>query len=137
MRAIVIQDEFGIDGLKMVEREVPEPQTGEVLVRVKANSLNYRDLMTVKHGASRGLTLPLVPNSDGAGEVVSVGAGVTRVKPGDRVMGIFMQNWLAGDPTSAHAATALGGAIDGMLSEYVVLHEDGLGAQNLVGGGLA
>ncbi len=107
MRAMVIQDEFGIDGLKIVERDVPEPQTGEVLVRVKANSLNYRDLMTVQHGASRGLTLPLVPNSDGAGEVVSVGAGVTRVAPGDRVMGIFMQNWLAGGPTQAHAATAL------------------------------
>ncbi len=126
MRAIVIQDAFGIDALKMVEREVPTPKTGEVLVRVKANSLNYRDLMTVKDGASRGLNLPLVPNSDGAGEVVSVGDGVTRVKPGDRVMGIFMQNWLTGTPNRSHAATALGGAIDGMLSEYVVLHEDGL-----------
>ncbi len=126
MRTMVIQDEFGIDGLKMADREVPEPQAGEALVRVKANSLNYRDLMTVKHGASRGLTLPLVPNSDGAGEVVSVGPEVTRVAPGDRVMGIFMQNWLAGGPTRAHADTALGGAIDGMLSEYVVLHEDGL-----------
>lgn len=126
MRTIVIQDERGIEGLRIVEREVPAPKTGEVLVRVKANSLNYRDLMTVKHAASRGITLPLIPNSDGAGEVVSVGDGVTRVKPGDRVMGIFMQNWLAGGPTSSHAGTALGGAIDGMLSEYVVLHEDGL-----------
>jgi NADPH:quinone reductase-like Zn-dependent oxidoreductase len=68
----------------------------------------------------------LVPLSDGAGEVIAVGEGVTRVKPGDRVMGIFMQNWVAGEPNLDHARAALGGTIDGMLAEAVVLHEDGL-----------
>jgi NADPH:quinone reductase-like Zn-dependent oxidoreductase len=126
MKAWEITDTFGIDALRLVERETPTPQHGQVLVRVRATSLNYRDLMTVKHGGLRNLRLPLIPLSDGAGEVVTVGEGVTRVKAGDRVAGIFMQTWLAGDPRAEHGKSALGGAIDGMLAEQVVLHEDGL-----------
>ena len=126
MKAYAIQDAFGIDALALVERSSVTPSHGEARVRVKAVSLNYRDLMTVTDGASRNLQLPLIPLSDGAGEVVAVGEGVTRVKPGDRIMGIFMQNWVAGEPTLVHTQTALGGAIDGMLAEEVVLHEDGL-----------
>ena len=126
MRVFEIRDEFGIDNLKLAERPEAALQPGQTRVRVKATSLNYRDLMTVKHGGARGARLPLIPLSDGAGEVVEVGPGVSRVQPGDRVMGIFMQTWLAGEPTQAHAQSALGGAIDGMLAEQVVLHEDGL-----------
>ncbi len=126
MKAFVIQDAFGIDSLTLTERDVPAPQHGQALVRVKATSLNYRDLMTVTQGATRHLPLPLIPLSDGAGEVIAIGEGVTRVKPGDRVMGIFMQNWIAGEPSRDHAHGALGGAIDGMLAEQVVLHEEGL-----------
>lgn len=126
MRVFEIRDEFGIDNLKLAERPEAALQPGQTRVRVKATSLNYRDLMTVKHGGARGARLPLIPLSDGAGEVVEVGPGVSRVQPGDRVMGIFMQTWLAGEPTQAHTQSALGGAIDGMLAEQVVLHEDGL-----------
>lgn len=126
MRVFEIRDTFGIDNLKLAERQEAALGPGLARVRVRATSLNYRDLMTVKHGGARGVRLPLIPLSDGAGEVVEAGPGVSRVKPGDRVMGIFMQTWLAGEPTQAHTQSALGGAIDGMLAEQVVLHEDGL-----------
>jgi len=126
MKAFAIKDSFGIDALKLSERADPTPGHGQVVVRVKAVSLNYRDLVTVKHGGMRNLRLPLVPCSDGAGEVVKIGAGVTRVKPGDRVAGIFMQTWLAGEVNASHGRSALGGSLDGMLAEQVVLHEDGL-----------
>lgn len=126
MRAFEIRDAFGIDALQLTEYDTPKPQHGQVLIRVHATSLNYRDLMTVQHGASRNLPLPLVPLSDGAGEVVAVGDGVTRVAVGDRVMGIFMQNWLDGGAAKAHANSALGGTLNGMLAEYVVLHENGV-----------
>jgi NADPH:quinone reductase-like Zn-dependent oxidoreductase len=72
------------------------------------------------------MKLPRIPCSDGAGEVVAVGEGVTGWKQGDRVAGIFMQNWLDGAPTTAKIKGALGGDIDGMLAEFVVLHEAGL-----------
>ena len=126
MRVFEIRDTFGIDNLKLAERQEAALGPGLARVRVRATSLNYRDLMTVKHGGARGVRLPLIPLSDGAGEVVEGGPGVSRVMPGDRVMGIFMQTWLAGEPTQAHTQSALGGAIDGMLAEQVVLHEDGL-----------
>ena len=126
MRVFELREAFGIDNLELSERQETALQPGQTRVRVRATSLNYRDLMTVKHGGARGVRVPLVPLSDGAGEVVEVAPGVSHVKPGDRVMGIFMQTWLAGEPTQAHAESALGGAIDGMLAETVVLHEDGL-----------
>jgi NADPH:quinone reductase-like Zn-dependent oxidoreductase len=125
MKAYEITETHGIDGLKLADRPTPQPGYGEVLVRVRATSLNYRDLATVK-GFVPGLKLPRIPLSDGAGEIVEVGSGVTRVKRGDRVAGIFMQAWLAGPPIDAYWRSALGGAIDGMLAEYVVLNQDGL-----------
>ncbi len=126
MRAWQINQEFGIDNLTLTDRPDPQPGHGQIAIRVRATSLNYRDLMTVKYGGMRGLKLPLIPLSDGAGEVVATGEGVTRVKPGDRVAGIFFQNWLAGGPDASHGASALGGALDGMWAELVVLHEDGV-----------
>ncbi len=126
MKVFEIKDSFGIDALKLSERAEPAPGHGQVVVRVRAVSLNYRDLLTVKHGGMRNLRLPLVPCSDGAGEVVKIGPGVTRVKSGDRVAGIFMQTWLAGEVDASYGRSALGGSIDGMLAEQVVLHEDGL-----------
>jgi NADPH:quinone reductase-like Zn-dependent oxidoreductase len=93
---------------------------------VRACSLNYRDLVVSKGGYGRAVKPPLTPLSDGAGEVVEVGEGVTRVKPGDRVAAIFMQGWLDGAPDDANAATALGGAVDGMLAEQVCLDAAGL-----------
>ena len=96
------------------------------MVRVRACSLNYRDLVVSRGGYGRAVKPPLIPLSDGAGEVIAVGEGVTRVKPGDRVAAIFMQGWLDGPPDDAKAATALGGAIDGMLAEQVCLNAEGL-----------
>jgi len=117
---------FGIDSLEFVERPDPRPGAGEVLVSVRAVSLNFRDLMTVRGLYDPELKRPRIPCSDGAGEVVAVGEGVTAWKAGDRVAGIFMQNWQDGPLTHAKAKGALGGDIDGMLATHVVLKESGL-----------
>lgn len=117
---------FGIDSLERVTLPDPVPQVGQVLVRVHAVSLNYRDLMVVQGRYNPKMHLPRIPCSDGAGEVIAVGAGVTRVKPGDRVAGTFMQNWIDGEPDATKIKGALGGDIDGMLAERVVLREDGV-----------
>lgn len=126
MKAFEIQNEFGIEALKLVERPQPQPGFKQVLVRVRAASLNYRDLLVVKGQYDPRLSRPRVPLSDGVGEVVAVGEQVSRVQVGDRVTGIFMQTWLGGEVTPESAKSALGGAVDGMLAEYVLLHEDGL-----------
>ncbi len=125
MRAFEIQ-EFGIDNLKLVDRETPQPGPFEVLVQLKAASLNYRDLMMVEGRYNPKLKHPMIPFSDGAGIVEIVGTGVTRVKAGDRVMGAFMQSWIDGRINREAAQSALGGGIDGVLSEYRVFHEQGL-----------
>jgi NADPH:quinone reductase-like Zn-dependent oxidoreductase len=125
MRAWQISS-FGIDSLEFVDRPTPVPGAGEVLIAVRAISFNYRDLLMVTGRYNPKLRLPRVPCSDGAGEVVAVGEGVTAWKPGDRVAGIFMQNWLDGTLTPPRAKGALGGDIDGMLTENVVLKETGL-----------
>lgn len=126
MKAFEIQNKFGLDSLTLTERPDPKPSYGQVLIKLRSLSLNYRDLMVVKGLYNPKLPLPLIPFSDGVGEVVAVGEGVTRVKSGDRVAGIFFQKWLAGELTAEKAESALGGAIGGMLAEYVVLHEDGV-----------
>jgi NADPH:quinone reductase-like Zn-dependent oxidoreductase len=125
MRAWQISS-FGVDSLEFVERPTPSPGPGEVLVAVRAISFNYRDLLLVKGVYNPKLKLPRIPCSDGAGEVTAVGEGVTAWKPGDRVAGIFMQNWLDGALTPVRARGALGGEIDGTLAEYIVLKETGL-----------
>lgn len=126
MKAFEIQNTFGLDSLILAERPDPSPGSGQVLIKLRAVSLNYRDLMVVKGLYNPKLPLPMIPFSDGVGEVVAVGEGVTRVKTGDRVAGIFFQKWLCGDLTAAKAQSALGGAIDGLLTQYAVLHEDGV-----------
>jgi NADPH:quinone reductase-like Zn-dependent oxidoreductase len=127
MRSYVIPKPGAIEALKLVERDTPKPAYGQVLVRVRATSLNYRDLITVLGRYARGAPKPdLVPLSDGAGEVVAVGDGVSRVKVGDRVAGCFMQRWAGGHVDDEAFATAMGGAIDGMLTEYAVLEQGGV-----------
>jgi NADPH:quinone reductase-like Zn-dependent oxidoreductase len=126
MRAYEIVSADGIDALRMAERSSPEPGPGAVLVRLRASSINYRDLLTILDPESRGLPYPRVPNSDGAGEVLAVGPGVTRFAPGDRVAGTFFQRWDDGPITADAMASALGGALDGVLADEVVLAEHGL-----------
>lgn len=126
MKAWEIVSDGGIDALALNDRATPEPGPGEVRVRIAASSVNYRDLSTIEDPAARNLPYPTVPNSDGAGEVAAVGSGVTRFEEGDRVMGCFFQRWPAGEITPEAMASALGGAIDGVLAEEVVLREDGL-----------
>lgn len=123
MKCWQIVDGSGIDGLKLSEVQEPEPGPGEVLIRVRANSINYRDLSTILDPEPRGIVYPRVPNSDGAGDVVAVGKGVSRCRVGDRVAVNFFTSWTDGAITPAHMATALGGGIDGMLSEYKVVSE--------------
>jgi NADPH:quinone reductase-like Zn-dependent oxidoreductase len=117
---------FGIDSLEFVERPTPVPGPGEVLVKVRAASLNYRDLLMVQGKYNPKLALPRIPCSDGAGEVAAVGEGVTAWNIGDRVAAIFMQNWLDGPPTPAKVKGALGGDIDGMLASHIILNHTGL-----------
>jgi NADPH:quinone reductase-like Zn-dependent oxidoreductase len=127
MRAYELQA-FGLENLKVVERPRPEPGPGQALVRMRACSLNFRDLMVVKGIYNPKMHLPMVPFSDGCGVVEAVGLGVSRVKPGDRVTPIFMQAWIEGDLTDAKGKSALGGGnpVGGVLAEYVTLHEEGL-----------
>ena len=122
MRAYELQNAVGIENLKLVTRDVPKAGPGEVIVRLKAASLNYRDLATVSYMGGR---FPFVPLSCGAGEIAEVGAGVKRVKVGDRVLSPFFPHWLAGDPTPATLA-ALGGPYDGCASDYLKVSADGV-----------
>jgi len=114
---------FGIDSMELVEQKKPEIGPEDVLVQVHAVSINYRDLLVVKGLYNPRMALPRIPCSDGAGEVIAVGSQVKKWKAGDRVAGIFMQNWLDGPPSPEKVKGALGGDIDGMLAEQVVLHE--------------
>jgi NADPH:quinone reductase-like Zn-dependent oxidoreductase len=105
---------------------IRQPGPREALVQVRATSLNRRDISVMKGFYPVGSRETLVPLSDGAGEVVAVGAGTTRVKPGDRVAATFFQAWTSGRPTPQTGPSALGGGLDGMLAQYVTLSEDGL-----------
>lgn len=126
MKVYEIQGAFGLDNLKLAGRPDPTPAHGQVVVKFKAFSLNFRDLMLVKGTYNPKLKLPRIPVSDGTGEIVAVGHGVTRVKPGDRVTTLFMQKWLDGEPNIEKGKSALGGSIDGVLAEYAVLDADGV-----------
>jgi NADPH:quinone reductase-like Zn-dependent oxidoreductase len=126
MRCYSLPAPGSIDALTLGDRPDPAPGARQVLVRVRATSLNYRDLITVEGKYARAAPKPdLIPLSDGAGEVVAVGPGVTRLRAGDRVAGCFMQKWPGGEIDAAAQASAMGGAIDGMLTELAVLEEDG------------
>ena len=128
MRAWRLSDAFGIDRLEIQERPGPDLGPGEVRVRVRAVPLNHRDVLEVEHGiAPRPVRLPLQPCSDAAGEVLEIGAGVSRVQLGDRVASIFFQRWPDGSvPPPAALGTVLAGGLDGVLADEVVLHENGL-----------
>ena len=115
----------GIDALVKVERPDPRPAHRQVLVKVAACSLNYRDLAIARGSYRIPVRDNIIPLSDGAGEVIEVGAGVRRVKVDDKVAGNFFQRWSGGEPGADTHQNALGGGIDGMLAEYAVLEEEG------------
>lgn len=130
MRAWQVERSFGLANLRQVERADPEPGPGEVLVRLSAAAINFRDLLMVKGEYDPRQRLPLVPCSDGAGEVVSLGPGAGRRAPdlavGDRVMPIFAQGWLGGRARPELVGTTLGGPLDGTLCELVAVRADGV-----------
>ena len=115
----------GIDALSLTNREQADLGARQIRVRIKASSLNYRDLMTVLFGGMGG-KLPLIPNSDGCGEIIETGSEVTRFKTGDRVITTFFQRWLDGRITADVMQSALGGTLDGVLAEEIVVDEMGL-----------
>ena len=121
MKAYQMASDAGIDGIAQVELPDPEPGRGEVLIGVRATSLNYRDLGVARRAERAG-----IPLSDGAGEVIAVGDGVTQLSAGDRVAGCFFSTWHDGAITAEHQQSALGGAVDGMLAQQVVLPADGV-----------
>jgi NADPH:quinone reductase-like Zn-dependent oxidoreductase len=126
MKAWQIVSDGGIDALKLADVAPNAPGAGEVRVRLKANAINFRDLGTIRDPVARKLPYPRIPNSDGAGEVVAVGPGVSTFQPGDRVASCFFQHWLDGPCTIEAMNSALGGAVDGVLAEEVNLAADGV-----------
>lgn len=125
MKVFQIADDWGLTHLKLATRADPRPGPGQVLLRMQAASLNYRDLLVPDrgYGVHTG-TLPLIPLSDGVGEVIEAGAGVTRVRAGDRVCPCFRQGWIDGPPDASHSS--LGGPIDGTMAELMCLPEGGV-----------
>jgi NADPH:quinone reductase-like Zn-dependent oxidoreductase len=127
MRALEVAPPWGLDALKVVERPDPTPGPGQVLVRMKAVSLNYRDFLMVNGMYGRGSAADsITPFSDGCGVVEAVGEGVTRVAPGDRVATMFFQGWISGPPTVEKLVTSLGHPIPGAGRELAVFSQEGL-----------
>ncbi|WP_309605277.1 NAD(P)-dependent alcohol dehydrogenase [Phenylobacterium sp.] len=128
MRALSVSEPWGIDQIAVIEAPDPAPGPGEVLVRMRAVSLNYRDLLMVQGMYARGPAMggPITPFSDGCGVVEAVGEGVTRVTVGDRVATLFFQRWISGPPTLAGLVSALGFPIPGAGSELQTFSEQGV-----------
>ena len=126
MKAFVIQQSFGLEHLAHIEKPDPTPSPGQVLVRVRAASLNYRDLLMARGQYNPKLPLPRILGSDGSGEVVAVGEGVTRWKTGDPVVGCFFPHWIDGPISDSAIRGALGGESDGVLAELVPYQADAI-----------
>lgn len=124
MKALEIQERFGLDQLVLADRPEPEPDAGQIVLQMRAVSLNYRDLLMVRGQYDPNQALPLVPCSDGVGEVVALGRNVERVAVGDRVIPIFAQRWLSGAPTREKLRSTLGGPLDGTLVEAMVVNAE-------------
>lgn len=116
-----LEEGFALDKLIRAERPEVEPGPGEVLLEMRAASLNYRDWLTINGGYGARNKLPLIPLSDGVGEVVAVGAGVDRIGLGDRVTPAYFPAWIGGEPTPAKFRLTLGGPLDGVLRRRMVI----------------
>ena len=125
MKVWQVAREWSIDAMELVDQPEPEPSPGQVVVRMRAASLNYRDLITVR-GQGGAYKLPLIPFSDGAGEIAAVGPGVTRVAVGNRVCPMFFQSWFDGGPSAGGRRLALGGTRPGVLQELLLLDAEGV-----------
>lgn len=126
MKTYRLEKTGSLDHLSLNQEPDPSPGSQEVVIRVHANALNYRDLMVMRGAYRVPPRARVIPLSDGAGEIVAVGAEVKRLRVGDRVAGAFFQGWMGGHIAAEHLSTDLGGSIDGMLSEYVVLNQQGV-----------
>jgi NADPH:quinone reductase-like Zn-dependent oxidoreductase len=126
MKAWQLTAQNGVGALQLNEIAEPKAGRGQVVVRVRATSLNYRDLMVASGRYGGPVSLPLIPLSDGAGEVAAVGEGVARWKIGDRVAGTFFQTWHTGPVRREAFHAALGGSVNGMLAQYVALSAEGV-----------
>ncbi len=127
MKVMEIRDNWSPDNICLAERPDPVPGPGQVLLKMKAASLNYRDYVMCQRGYGRQSgTLPLVPVSDGAGQVIAIGEGVVRIAVGDLVCPIFGQTWLSGSIQKKHWAGLLGGPQDGVMQEFMVLSGEGV-----------
>ena len=126
MQQVAIGNAYGTQNLVIQEVDIPTPGPGEVLVKMKAASLNYRDWEVVNGQYHENFPTGLVPLSDGAGEVTEVGAGVTHVGCGDKVVGSFWQGWQSGELGDAPGAKSLGGPLPGCLSEYQIIQASGV-----------
>src|SRR5690606_9728822 len=127
MRALDVAAPGGLERLKPVDRPDPVPGAGPVRIRLRATSLNFRDLLMIENRYGRArIDFPITPFSDGCGVVEATGPGVTSLAPGDRVTPLFFQDWPAGGPTPAAAASALGHPIPGVGRELAVYPEQGI-----------
>ena len=128
MRALKVEAPWGIDAIQVVEAPDPTPGPGEVLVRMRTVSLNYRDMLMVAgmYGRAPSGASAITPFSDGCGIVEAVGPGVTRMQPGDRVATLFFQRWISGPPNLDKLSSSLGSPIPGAGRELAVFSQEGL-----------
>src|SRR5207302_2641924 len=124
MKAYRIERFGSVDGIVLRSSEDPQPGLKEVPMRVRASSLNYRDLMVLKGGGRGPTKISVVPLSDSAGEVAAIGEGVTRIKIGDRIAGCFHPRWFGGPIKPDYLTDRLGANLDGLLAEYAVFNEE-------------
>jgi len=127
MRVFQVEGNWGIENLKISTRPDPTPGPGQVLLRMRASSINYRDpIVPMKAYGSQSGDLPLIPVSDGVGDVIEIGPGVTRVKVGDRACPAYFQTWISGEPNTNRLTQSLGGPLDGTMAEFMCLSEEGV-----------
>lgn len=128
MRVFQVENGWSIENVRLSTRPDPQPDAGQIRIKMKASALNYRDLLVPVRGyGSRMKTLPLIMLSDGLGVVESMGDGVTRFTIGDRVCPLFFQSWICGPPDKTKLSSSLGCEVDGTMAEYMVLPEYGVG----------